>query len=104
MDGVPRLSRDEINRVRRFIVFVDSVYESRVKLVLHAEAHPEDLFRVDLEDESCDEVFAFDRTRSRLEEMRSESYLKRRWRSDGKKTAQNESQGEELASQLERVI
>jgi predicted ATPase len=79
VEGVPKLNRNEINWVRRFIIFVDAMYESHVKLILQAQTQPEGIFQVDLEDDSCDEVFAFDRTRSRLEEMRSESYLRRRW-------------------------
>jgi len=55
------------------------MYESNVKLVLHASTQPEGIFEVDLDDTATDEVFAFDRTRSRLEEMRSEAYLQRRW-------------------------
>ena len=37
------------------------------------------MFVVDLENKVTDEVFAFDRTRSRMEEMRSEDYLKKKW-------------------------
>ena len=37
------------------------------------------MFQVDLENEHCDEVFAFDRTRSRMEEMRTENYLRKKW-------------------------
>eukprot|EP00548_Thalassiothrix_antarctica_P015354 CAMPEP_0194175664 /NCGR_PEP_ID=MMETSP0154-20130528/9660_1 /TAXON_ID=1049557 /ORGANISM="Thalassiothrix antarctica, Strain L6-D1" /LENGTH=408 /DNA_ID=CAMNT_0038889547 /DNA_START=278 /DNA_END=1504 /DNA_ORIENTATION=- len=80
VENIPTLSRDEINWVRRFILFVDSMYESHVKLIVHAQTQPESIFVVDLEDESCDEVFAFDRTRSRLEEMRSQQYLQKRWK------------------------
>lgn len=79
VERIPKLNRHQVNWVRRLIVFVDSMYESNVKLVLHAAAQPEGIFEVDLEDASMDESFAFDRTRSRLEEMRSEQYLQRRW-------------------------
>ena len=79
VERIPALERHQINWVRRFIVFVDSMYESNVKLVLQAATQPEGIFEVDLDDVNTDEAFAFDRTRSRLEEMRSESYLQRRW-------------------------
>ena len=79
VDRIPQLNRQQINWVRRFIVFVDNMYESNVKLILQAATQPEGIFEVDLEDQATDEAFAFDRTRSRLEEMRSESYLQRRW-------------------------
>lgn len=48
-------------------------------MVVHSASTPEGMFQVDLENDNCDEVFAFDRTRSRMEEMRSEQYLKRKW-------------------------
>jgi len=79
VENVPIMTLNEINVVRRFITFVDVMYECQVKLVIHAEALPEDLFAVDLSNRYQDEAFAFDRTRSRLEEMGGESYLKRRW-------------------------
>ena len=53
-------------------------YRCHVKLVIHAATDPAHMFEVDLESEH-DEVFAFDRTRSRMEEMRSEAYLRRKW-------------------------
>lgn len=79
VEDIPILQLHEINPVRRFIVFVDVMYESRVKLIMNAQAEPKDLFRVDLDNPYIDEVFAFDRTRSRLEEMASTDYLKSRW-------------------------
>jgi peroxisome-assembly ATPase len=79
VDRVPSMTRTEVNWVRRFIIFVDSMYESQVKLILHANTEPAGIFQVDLTDTACDEVFAFDRTRSRLEEMRSQKYLQKRW-------------------------
>ena len=79
VEGIPKLGINEINWVRRFIVFVDAMYESHVKLVVLAKGQPEELFTVDLENKNHDEVFAFDRTRSRLEEMRSTAYLTKRW-------------------------
>ena len=79
VECIPSLTMNDINLVRRFIIFVDSMYECHVKLIIHAATGPNDIFRVDLENEFCDEAFAFDRTRSRLEEMGSDEYLKRSW-------------------------
>ncbi len=79
IEDVPKLTMNDVNLVRRFIVFIDSMYECHVKLIVHAEAMPDNIFEVDLDNEHCDEAFAFDRTRSRLEEMGSDEYLKRRW-------------------------
>lgn len=77
--NIPILTMNELNWVRRFIIFVDSMYESRVKLVLHAKTAPSDIFVRPKDDHDHDEVFAFDRTRSRLEEMASQKYLQSRW-------------------------
>jgi predicted ATPase len=89
VEDIPKLGIHEINWVRRFIVFVDAMYESHVKLVVLAEGQPEELFTVDLENKDHDEVFAFDRTRSRLEEMRSTAYLTKRWRNQQQPTTTN---------------
>ena len=58
-----------MNVARRFIIFIDAMYECHVKLIVHAAAPPHEIFEVDLDNRVCDEAFAFDRTRSRLEEM-----------------------------------
>jgi predicted ATPase len=79
VEDVPALSMNDINLVRRFIVFVDAMYECHVKLILHAATKPDKIFKVDLDNTHCDEAFAFDRTRSRLQEMGSDEYLKSRW-------------------------
>ena len=79
IEDVPVLTMNDINLVRRLIVFVDAMYESHVKLIVHAKTGPDGIFFVDLDNEFCDEAFAFDRTRSRLEEMGSDEYLRRRW-------------------------
>lgn len=79
IEDVPKLNYHEVNLVRRWITLIDALYECHVKLVMHAATYPEDMFQVDLENEHCDEVFAFDRTRSRMEEMRSEGYLRKKW-------------------------
>lgn len=79
VEDVPVLTMNDVNLVRRFIIFVDAMYECHVKLIVHAETPPDGIFQVDLKNQHCDEAFAFDRTRSRLEEMGSDAYLKRRW-------------------------
>jgi len=79
IENVPLLKIYEVNMVRRWITLIDALYECHVKIVLHAKASPDEMFVVDLKNEHTDEVFAFDRTRSRMEEMRSEGYLKKKW-------------------------
>lgn len=78
VENIPNMGLDQLNWVRRFITFVDSMYESNVKLILHAKTAAHGIFQPDTKTEH-DEVFAFDRTLSRLEEMSSETYLKKRW-------------------------
>ncbi|KAL4116469.1 hypothetical protein PRIC2_011922 [Phytophthora ramorum] len=62
--------------MRRFTTFVDCVYGRGVRLHCLAPERPERLYQVDVNMKSNgDEVFAFDRTVSRLTEMGSEAYL-----------------------------
>uniref|UniRef100_A0A7S3Z7F6 EF-hand domain-containing protein n=1 Tax=Lotharella globosa TaxID=91324 RepID=A0A7S3Z7F6_9EUKA len=70
---VPTLTRNEMNQVRRFITLVDALYESRTKVVFTAQSYAHELFVGDGGPE--DELFAFDRTVSRLTEMQSLEYL-----------------------------
>jgi protein AFG1 len=82
LHSIPKLTIDHINWLRRFITFVDTMYELKVTLVLHTYAASIDDIFVLEEDKSSysqDEVFAFDRTRSRLEEMASKKYLSSPW-------------------------
>lgn len=87
--NIPKLTVNEINWVRRFITFVDSMYELKVTLILQtSQANSVDEIFVVQGDKSSyaeDEVFAFDRTRSRLEEMSSPKYLKSQWLGGSKK-------------------
>jgi len=77
LEAVPLLNINDVNIVRRFIVFVDIMYEYNIKLIVQADAEPDSLFQgLDVNNRVIDEAFSFDRTRSRLEEMGSESYLK----------------------------
>jgi cell division protein ZapE len=69
LDGVPRLSPDNYDEARRFIVLIDALYDHRVKLVASADAMPDELYR------RGEGARAFQRTASRLEEMRSPEYL-----------------------------
>lgn len=69
LDGVPRLSPDNYDLARRFIVLIDALYDHRVKLVASADATPDQLY------ERGEGARAFERTASRLEEMQSREYL-----------------------------
>lgn len=71
LDDIPVLEFSRRNEAKRFINMVDILYENRVKLIASAAAEPTALYHA----EQGHEAFEFDRTASRLIEMRSESYL-----------------------------
>ena len=94
---IPVLTKFEINEMRRFITLIDVLYEHDTKVIFSAAADPIALFVSDDDKKSGDqeqdhgdllgtkeytqvdkdEVFAFDRTVSRLTEMQSLEYLRR---------------------------
>ncbi|WP_374944549.1 cell division protein ZapE [Sphingomonas sp.] len=67
--GVPRLGPENRNEAARFVQLIDALYEHKVKLLAAADAQPAELYV------AGDGRFEFERTVSRLEEMRSEAYL-----------------------------
>jgi cell division protein ZapE len=69
LDDIPRLSPDNYDQARRFIVLVDTLYDQRVKLIASAAAPPDRLY------EQGKNVKMFERTASRLDEMQSEDWL-----------------------------
>ncbi|CAH0487982.1 unnamed protein product [Peronospora farinosa] len=76
VSDIPLLHAERLNQVRRFITFVDCMYDRGVRLHCLAPESPEHLYQVDAGMKAhVDEVFAFDRTVSRLLEMGSETYL-----------------------------
>jgi len=69
LDRIPRLSPDNYDAARRFIVLVDTLYDQRVKLIASAEAQPDQLYM------RGENAKMFERTASRLDEMQSEDWL-----------------------------
>ncbi len=69
LENIPRLSPSMREEAARFRTLIDALYEAKVKLVASAEAQPTDLYP------AGDQSFEFERTASRLMEMRSEAYL-----------------------------
>lgn len=69
LDRVPQMNLDQRNWAARFVTLVDALYECKTKLVMSADAQPDDLYV------AGDGAFEFQRTASRLHEMRSTDYL-----------------------------
>jgi cell division protein ZapE len=80
ISGVKRMAPAQTDVVRRFTWLVDVFYDQRVKLVLSAEARPEDLLaRAEHGDAAARMVHReFARTASRLREMQSRDYFARK--------------------------
>ncbi len=71
LEDIPLMGGANRNEARRFIILIDTLYERNVKLVCSAAAEPQGLYK----DSDGYEAFAFERTVSRLIEMRSTEYL-----------------------------
>ncbi|EDO33877.1 predicted protein, partial [Nematostella vectensis] len=100
---IPQMTLYKKTEARRFITLIDTLYDNRVRLVCSAEASPSDLFQasplstkdlefqrmlmddLSLSSDSADnskasiftaeeEIFAFERTVSRITEMQTEQY------------------------------
>ncbi len=69
LDDIPKMAPKQRNEARRFVWLIDALYDNAVKLVASAEAEPDDLYP------AGDTAFEFERTASRLIEMRSGDYL-----------------------------
>ncbi|NNE40181.1 MAG: cell division protein ZapE [Marinicaulis sp.] len=75
LDRIPIMGPEHRNEAARFVNLIDAIYDSRTKLVCSADAEPVDLYV------SGTGSFEFERTASRLLEMRSAEYLQadHRW-------------------------
>jgi cell division protein ZapE len=69
VDGIPVMDRNRRDAARRFITFIDTIYDHGTGLIASAEAEPQFLYR------EGDGAEHFERTASRLIEMRSQDYL-----------------------------
>ena len=72
IDGIPRMDAARRNEAKRFITLIDAMYDTRTKLIASADGEPAELYSAP----SGNEAFAFDRTASRLIDMRSDDYLR----------------------------
>jgi cell division protein ZapE len=73
LSGVPVMSPKNADSARRFTWLVDVFYDVRVKLIVGAEAQPDELFTEGGDAKTAAAEFA--RTASRLTEMQSAQYL-----------------------------
>lgn len=69
--GIPKMGPENRNEAARFVTLIDALYEHKVKLLAAADAEPHALYT------HGEGAFEFERTASRLMEMRSEEYLAR---------------------------
>src|SRR5262249_33886320 len=77
IDGIPVLGRDERDAARRFISFIDTLYDHHTGLVASADAEPDGLYY------AGDGAGHFERTASRLIEMRTPQYLSKALKANG---------------------
>ncbi len=68
VERVPALPPDHRNEARRFVTFIDTLYDRQIRLVMSAASAPEAIYA------DGDGAFAFARTVSRLNEMMSAGY------------------------------
>jgi cell division protein ZapE len=69
LDDIPRLSPENFDQARRFIVLVDALYDHHVRLFASADAPPDQLYQ------RGENAKMFERTASRLDEMQSADWL-----------------------------
>jgi len=69
LDDLPTLTPERRDAARRFVTLIDELYQAQAKLVVLAAAEPDALYP------AGDGAFEFERTASRLHEMRSQVYL-----------------------------
>jgi cell division protein ZapE len=71
--GIPKMTPERRNEAARFVTLIDALYEHKVKLLVTADARPEELYDAGKGNEGG--RFEFERTISRLNEMQSADYL-----------------------------
>jgi cell division protein ZapE len=71
LEDIPKLTPERRDAARRFVTLIDALYEADAKLVALAAAEPDALYP------AGDGAFEFERTASRLHEMRSQAYLEK---------------------------
>lgn len=72
LEGVPKLGYDRRNEAKRLMTLVDAFYDRGTKLIVTADAPPDQLYR------GHDHEFEFQRAVSRLIEMQGREYIGRK--------------------------
>jgi cell division protein ZapE len=72
LDDIPLMAEAQRDQARRFVLLVDALYEARIRLLCSAAAEPDALYP------EGTGAFAFQRTASRLQEMRSARWVSHR--------------------------
>ncbi len=65
---IPKLEKEDVNEARRFMLFIDEIYENKTALIILAKTKSEKIYENGIGSE------AFTRTVSRLNEIQSDSY------------------------------
>ena len=73
IDHIPVMDYERRDEAKRFIILIDTLYDNAIKLIASATAEPDALYRAS----DGFEAYEFNRTASRLIEMRSQAYLAR---------------------------
>jgi cell division protein ZapE len=71
LEAIPILRPEKRDAARRLVTLIDTLYEAQARLVALAAAEPDDLYP------AGDGAFEFERTASRLHEMRSAAWLEK---------------------------
>jgi cell division protein ZapE len=69
LESVPIMGPQNRSEAARFRILIDALYENQTKMIISAAAQPDKLYG------TGDQAFEFERTVSRLYEMRSREYL-----------------------------
>lgn len=71
IDNIPLLDRNRLNKIRRFIILIDILYEKKNNVIIRAENNIINIFRIDKK------KLPYSRTLSRIVEMSSDSWLEK---------------------------
>lgn len=71
LEDIPIMQREDHNAAKRFILLIDTLYDNHIRIVVSAQAKPDELYTAT----SGTEAFEFKRTISRLHEMQSREYI-----------------------------